>query len=332
MRPLDDDRLRHLRTVAATSDELPVEVGDGRYELIEPIDRGGMGLIVRARDHRLERDVALKILAPEAYDAAMARRMEREARILGALEHPGILPIHDSGHLEDGRVWMAMKYVRGERLDAHAARLASRRERVRLFLRVCEPVAFAHERGFVHRDLKPANVMVGSFGEVLVMDWGIARASEEIAPETSDERDPPDDLAPQISNDDTVAGTRLGTPGWMAPEQERGERADERADVYALGRILTMLAAPAEDPATEIPRPLAAIVARAIAAQPEQRYADVSALAADVTRWLDDEAPLAYRESLVEKANRLLQRHRVAIVLVLGYVIMRWLVYGLART
>ena len=303
-----------------------------RYLLGREVGRGGMGSVWETDDPELGRVVAVKVLDLPDEAGDLAARLRREARVLARLEHPGVVPVHDVGTLPDGRPWYAMKLVRGERLDEAAARLPTLPERLRLFLRVCEPVAFAHARGVVHRDLKPSNVMVGPFGEVLVLDWGIARLLEEEVSGRSP--GPPAALpgAPRESRDalapGTAAGTVLGTPGYMAPEQARGDGAvDGRADVYALGVLLRGLSGPEGLRA----RRLAAIVARATAESPAERYDGVPALAADVARYLDGEPVAAYRERPWERAARFAVRHRVALLLLLAYLAARaavLLVYG----
>jgi eukaryotic-like serine/threonine-protein kinase len=224
--------------------------------------------------------------------------LQEEARILGRLEHPGIVPVHDAGTMADGRVFYVMKLVRGARLDAALERHASLVERLELFMRICDAVSFAHAQGVVHRDLKPANVMCGQFGEVLVMDWGVAKV-----------------LGRGDASDEPV----VGTPGFMAPEQTRGDGAgiDARADVYALGVMLAaMLPAPA-------PRALAAIAAKASAEAIEQRYPTVAALARDLGDFRDGESVAAYRESIFERLGRVYQRYRIPILLVVAYMVMR---------
>jgi serine/threonine protein kinase len=214
---LGDAAIAHLRDVAEWPD-----VGE-RYELTRRLGRGGMGTVYAARDRVLDREVAIKVL-DDVSSAADAAHLLAEARILGRLEHPGIVPVHDAGTLADGRVFCVMKLVRGDRLDAA---LVSRTlsERLDLFLRICDAVSFAHAHGIVHRDLKPQNVMLGPFGDVLVMDWGAAKVPGGAAD----------------------AAVVVGTPGYMAPEQEHDARsADARADIYALGVILeAMLPEPA---------------------------------------------------------------------------------------
>ena len=270
------------------------DVSGTRYELISILGRGGMGVVYLARDTVLDREVALKIVERPTDEA-------NEARILARLEHPGIVPVHDFGQLPDGRLFYAMKRVRGDRLDRW---LTGRdlTERLGVFLRVCEAVAFAHARGVVHRDLKPENVMVGEFGEVLVLDWGIATTELQSA-----------ECKLQIS----------GTPAYMAPEQARGDAAvDHRADVFALGAMLESIAETA---------PVLAIARKARSADPGARYQDVQALAADVGRFLAGRAVEAHRERLLDRLARFGRRYRLPILLVLTYLAARVLLLGLFR-
>ncbi len=167
MRWISDEAVSRLREVADAPD-----FSGTRYRIERELGRGGMGVVWAATDLDLQREVAVKVLPAWESSEDAATRLRREARILAQLEHPGIVPIHDLGQLADGRIFYAMKLVRGERLDSYLDRSAlPLQERLRLFERFCEPVAFAHARGIAHRDLKPANVMVGSFGEILVLDW-----------------------------------------------------------------------------------------------------------------------------------------------------------------
>ncbi len=301
-----------------------------RYVLVREVGRGGMASVWEAEDPALGRSIAVKVLDLPDESGGLAARLRLEARVLARLEHPGIVPVHDVGSLPDGRPFYAMKLVRGERLDEAAARLPTLPERLRLFLRVCEPVAFAHARGVVHRDLKPGNVMVGPFGEVLVLDWGIARiVGEATPPEGRPAAGAAEwDCSRPVATPATAAGTVLGTPGFMAPEQARGDAdVDLRADVFALGALLAVLAG-------EVPRRdrrLAAIVARAMEPDPQDRYPDVPSLAADVARLLDGERVAAYRERPWERAARFAVRHRVALLLVLAYLAARAAILVLYR-
>ena len=222
-----------------------------RYQLVGELARGGMGAIFQGRDLDLGRDLAVKVMCEEHRGhPEMVRRFVEEAQIGGQLQHPGIVPVHELGRLPDGRMFIAMKLVRGRTL---AALLAARRgpedERARflaIFEQVCQTVAYAHARGVIHRDLKPSNIMVGSFGEVQVMDWGLAKVLEQggVADEVRAMR-ASDDSAVRTWRSgsegmESRAGSVLGTPSYMAPEQARGEldTLDERADVFALGSIL----------------------------------------------------------------------------------------------
>jgi len=271
-----------------------------RYEIISTLGRGGMGVVYLARDTALDREVALKIFDRPPGDA-------NEARIIARLEHPGIVPVHDFGELPDGRLFYAMKRVRGDRLDRWMSVARDLSERLAVFLRVCETVAFAHAHGVVHRDLKPENVMVGEFGEVLVLDWGAAAA--DIA-----------DCGLRIADSTTI----VGTPHYMAPEQARGDAAiDQRADVFALGAMLAGIARGVA--------PVAAIARKAQSADAALRYQSVPALAADVNRYLAGRAVEAHREPLFDRAARVVRRNRLAILLVLTYLIVRVMLIFLFR-
>jgi eukaryotic-like serine/threonine-protein kinase len=193
---------------------------------------------------------------------------------------------------------------------------------LRLFLRVCETVGFAHAHGVVHRDLKPSNIMIGAFGEVLVLDWGIARLRREqpeIAEAPGEPRPSRSASSDPDTGPDTAPGTILGTPGFMAPEQAQGWQhlVDERSDVYALGAILRRLMSPA--------KPLASIADRATAPDPGDRYPSAAAVAADITRFLDGEPVRAHRETLGERGGRLFRKYQTAIMLVLTYLVIRFL-------
>ncbi len=351
MTSLSDGALDHLWQVADWPD-----LSDTRYEIMEPIARGGMGTVYLANDRHLRRPVALKVLHAPTLGPEAGERMLREARIIARLEHPGIVPVHDVGTLPDGRIFYAMKRVAGERLDRYLRAGLALNGRLRLFERICEAVAFAHAHGVVHRDLKPENIMVGAFGEVLVLDWGLAKLRSDSPPG-------PQTAAPGLPGQ-TAHGTVLGTPGYMAPEQARGEveGIDERTDVYALGAILYFLLVghppgrppdphsqgptatwpqgreawtrPIEPPRTAdpaLPRPLSAICLKALCATPADRYPSVSAFAADVGRFLARGPVHAYPEGLLERAGRVFRTHRTVALLVLAYLVMRTLLLLFAR-
>jgi serine/threonine protein kinase len=294
-----------------------------------------MGVVWLAEDTVLQRRVALKILAPENSSPGLASRLLREAVVLARLEHPGIVPVHDAGVLTDGRTFYCMKYVEGKTLDKHVAGL-SLRERLQLLERIAEPLAFAHAQGIVHRDLKPSNIMIGAFGEVLIMDWGLARV-------TADGSDDPGMRAAAAAGTGTLLsgpeptghGTVLGTPGYMAPEQARGDVAlvDARADVFALGAILNFMLGETTGAGQErrSRKPLFAIRDKAMAPEISARYASVPELASEVSRYLEGTPVSVYRETLVERTARLLSRHQVAVVLIAAYLLMRLLFILFAR-
>jgi eukaryotic-like serine/threonine-protein kinase len=291
-----------------------------RYELRGRVGRGGMGTVWRAWDRDLEREVAIKVMnGPDPRPGGVAR-LRMEAQVLARLEHPGLVPVHDLGALPDGRLFYVMKLVRGGRLDEHVRALPQRAARLRVFERICEAVAFAHASGVIHRDLKPQNVMVGPFGEVLVLDWGVAKLlgahplAEAGAGEGSERRSSVDEDGVTL----TAAGTVLGTPGYMAPEQARGESAvGIAADVYALGALLAFLGG------DDLPRALAAIAAHARAARPEDRYSTVTALQEDVGRFLAGLPVGVYSEGPLETARRLGSKYRTPLLLVAAYLLMR---------
>lgn len=279
---LSDDAVARLRSIVTEPDFTGT-----RYELIREIARGGMGAVYEALDRELSRHVAIKVLLPEHDIAGGAARLHAEASLIAGLEHPGIVSVHDRGTLADGSEYYVMKLVRGATLSS--MKPGSVNELLRLFVRICEPVAFAHARGVVHCDLKPANIMVGEFGEVLVMDWGVANG-------------------------------RGGTRGYMAPEQDAGS-ISPATDVFALGTMLRQMLA-----GNSVPRRLKAIVAKASADAPDARYGSARELADDILRFIDDQPVTAYREGILERAGRWAIRNRTLLAVVGAYLLMRAIV------
>jgi serine/threonine protein kinase len=281
---LPDFTLEHLRQVAG----LPDFTGT-RYRIEAELGRGGMGVVYAAWDEVLRREVALKIL-DAGTDASV------EAQTLARLEHPGLVPVYDAGILPDGRAWYAMRLIRGKRLDTFIAERHGLPAHLRLFERVCDAVAFAHDRGVIHRDLKPQNIMVGEFGEVWVMDWGVALAAG-------------------------AGGPCAGTPRYMPPEHSTGPLAD----VFALGRLLEdLLPSPA-------PPPLVSISHKAIAGPPEDRYQSVRELAADVARFADHLPVTAHRETAIETISRFYRRNQTLLLLLGTYFAVKVILFFLDR-
>ena len=272
---------------------------DARYEITGVAGHGGMGTVYVARDHVLDRDVAVKVLDVADRKGSRAARLQREAHILARLDHPGIVPVHDAGTLPDGRAFYVMKLVKGRRLDdLHRAIGLPLADRLTAFARILDAVAFAHAHGVVHRDLKPENVMVGGFGEVYVMDWGVA----------------------QDGGADAETAV-VGTPGFMAPEQSgRGRASIGRADVYALGVLLARWSATTRRAA------LGAIARRRGMHRRSGRYQNVEDLAADLRDVRNQEPVEAYRESAVERVVRLYRRYELPILLMVAYIVMRFVV------
>ena len=295
MKWLSDDRINHLRELTVNPD-----FSATKYRVKSELARGGMGTVYLATDTELNRDVAIKVLNSPDITSDLHERIIREAQIIARLEHPGIVPVHDVGMLTDGRVFYAMKYVRGKRLDEYAAETDLLRDRLRKFQAACDAVAFAHAHGVIHRDLKPQNIMIGSFGEVLVLDWGVAKIRE----------------GPSES-----VGTVIGTRHYMSPEQARGEidHLDERSDIYSLGAILLFLLT--DQP--KVTKAAYAICSKAMASAKDIRYATASELSEDVGRLLDAEPVSAYRENAVERTSRWVSKNRFLVLLVLAYLLMR---------
>jgi len=291
-----------------------------RYVDIRRLGSGGFGEVRRVFDRRLDRVVAMKIVRPDIGATPAARtRFLAEIKLTAGLHHPGIIAVHDFGELSDGRLWFTMPEVRGRTLravidEAFAAgeggRVLHRRRLLQLFARACEAVAYVHSRGVIHRDLKPDNVMVGEFGRVLVMDWGLAR---HVGAGTACSDRGTLGGAPERVGAGAEGLTRhgdvLGTPSYMAPEQARGEtsRHGPATDVHALGAILYHLlsgrppradAAPAPLDPADVPRELVAICERAMAREPDDRHADAGELAADLEAFLSG---ARRREQALEK-------------------------------
>jgi len=320
----------------------------GRYQDMELIGLGAMGEVRRVLDSALNRPVAMKILRAEHAGHRVAlRRFDQEAQATAQLEHPGIIPVYDVGILEDGRPYFTMKEIRGRTLsdvigDLHPRRRARQRgdwtlrRVIAAFRQVCEAMAYAHSRAVIHRDLKPANIMVGDFGEVRILDWGLAkvlgRSEGEDDDEPIEEAWKPAPVSLRGEGPVTVRGSVAGTPAYMAPEQARGEPAQigPAADVYALGAILYEILAgrrpyaglkgravleavrrgPPTPPQTSgsVPRALLRTCLQAMAREPDQRFRDAGGMVRQLGAWLDGDARREQARAIVEEATALRPR------------------------
>jgi serine/threonine protein kinase/tetratricopeptide (TPR) repeat protein len=332
-----------------------------RYRILRPHAKGGLGEVFVAEDAELGRNVALKEMQDRfAHDPESRERFVREAQITGGLEHPGIVPVYGLGTYADGRPFYAMRFIKGDNLKEAIKRFHGERRGVsppvgasqftggltprrspafdslefrqllQRFIDVCNAVAYAHSRGVLHRDLKPGNIMLGKYGETLVVDWGLAKPNvrSEIANDGPGE--PALQPRPVSGSSATVVGLALGTPAYMSPEQSAG-RWDElgpASDVYSLGATLYELLI-GRQPFLEwnpsaiqrgdipsprvvvptVPRALEAIARRAMAPSPTDRYASALDLAKDVERWLADEPVTAWREPALARIRRWARKH-----------------------
>lgn len=329
-----------------------------RFRILRPHAKGGLGQVFVAEDSELHREVALKEIQGKHADAPESRaRFVMEAEITGGLEHPGIVPVYGLGQYADGRPFYAMRFIKGDSLkevlekyhrtgsvhqDANERNLELRNLLGRL-IDVCQAIQYAHDRGILHRDLKPGNIMLGKYGETLVVDWGLAKPIDKIEEGSTESV-----LRPIASSgtSQTIAGTAIGTPGYMSPEQASGKLADigPASDVYSLGATLYAILtgqAPAEDSAVELQRnadlgkvlkkvqtgaiakprqvkpdvdpALEAICLKAMSVRATDRYAAPRDLAGDLERWLADEPVSAMPESWTTRTRRWIGKHRTLV-------------------
>lgn len=339
---------------------------ENRYAFLEEHARGGMGRILRVYDHHIGREIALKELVPpdkkegqkrQTVDQAVfAKRFLEEAQITGQLEHPGIVPVYDLGHHEDGTPYYTMKFVRGQTLYSAINNAPSFKDRLVLlspFINLCQALAYAHSRGIIHRDIKTSNVMLGEFGETIIIDWGLAKKQGD---KGSDEEEFEQKGSSSGSEDiyfsdkpGTAWGQVLGTPACISPEQAQGHtnEIDHRSDIYGLGAVLYEILTtyppfsgttskeiiskvihdaplPIRTLAPDVPKALAAICEKAMHKDPNQRYQSAKNLANDILRFQSGQIVKAHTYTFNELFSRLIMRYRpythitfVAILLIL---------------
>jgi serine/threonine-protein kinase len=346
-----------------------------RFQILRPHAEGGIGQVFLAQDGELHRQVALKEIMPRhAGDQESRARFVQEAEITGGLEHPGIVPVYGMGRYPDGRPYYAMRFIPGQNLQEaldrlheekglSARRCMAFRQILRRFLDVCNAVAYAHSRGILHRDLKPSNIMLGQFGETLVVDWGLAKAMDRAEPLPAADRSrapgfapaPTCPLKPRTASQPTQHGHAIGTPAFMSPEQAAGkvDALGPTTDVYSLGAVLYVILtgrAPfdgeisavlrrvqrGEFPAPrrvnpQTPRALEAVCLKAMAKRAADRYPTAQALAADVEHWLSDEPVTARADSRTERLARWARNHRSLVVGVTATILVAFITLSAAN-
>jgi len=300
------------------SQQASIDAATRRYELHEELVRGGMGRILRAHDRLLSRDVALKCLREDRGEPA---RFAQEIAVLSKLSHPAIVAIFDSGWLAPASPFFAMPLLQGETLDHRLQQTLDTTQRVALVRRlgpIVNAVAYTHSRGVLHRDIKPQNIFLGRFEESILLDWGLAKATEHAVASRASLTNIPAATAAGL----TRAGLGMGTLGYSAPEQLAGETVDERADVYAIGAVLyhvltghppATVAVPLPEAAPDVPADLASVVMRALAVEPAARYPSARELAAELERFFAGMLVAAHSYTPREIVRRWIRKNRTLI-------------------
>ncbi len=353
-------------------DTVQITRSAGRFGIVRLHARGGLGQVSVAIDEELNREVALKEIQYSYADDQEARaRFVREAELTGRLEHPGIVPVYGFGFSENGRPFYAMRFIQGssfaesieefhrqdESAQSNAAENQRRlrfRELIQRFIDVCNTIHYAHSHNVIHRDLKPANIMIGAYGETLVVDWGLAKSLDDTQEAVAIPVKPGSHKRVSLSTE-TIAGTSMGTPQYMSPEQAEGksDSIGTASDVYSLGATLYHLIAgrppfeaqtlsqllqyvcigqfvPPQVANRKVPPPLNSICIKAMALKPEDRYASAQDIALELKRWLADEPVLAHGEGWAERWYRRMRRHRAWVMGVATMVPLLLIVMSLA--
>lgn len=365
---LDAEDAEHSRPVFSGTEQ------ERRYTTEESLGQGGMGLVVRATDERLGRPVAMKVLSSMGGDARV--RFLQEAQVNSQLDHPAVLPVYDLGETDGGQPFFTMKYIpdhdtlsdvigklRAE--DPEALRAYTFERRVAVVQQVCRALHYAHERGVVHRDIKPSNIVIGRFGEVYLLDWGVAKVAKKPVPKVG----PSDETATVEPNDptQTAANTIVGTPAYMAPEQIMESKTDAVSDVYAMCAVLyefltlhyylgkdlptvenVIMAAVTREPAEaetfknpvygRVPRALSRILYRGLQKTREDRYQTARELDLALQFWLEGRAPIVCPGTCMQRILARWSYHvdqRPIVVPIVSLVVLvlflRWLLTGLWR-